>query len=371
MEVKRVLRGLLRRAWQAIRFGFLLIRMGIAYVAAGAKSFVTRLLLRIRTAQDEKQNNKGSKKGAIVLQEPIVPLDPTEQMLPAPTSTEASGLAAFLPQGGRFPRSLIRRWLRRAMVLCFSLALACILTVPILSSLTVKSIAIEGEGYYTEEELLSQLGVSVGDELLKYSEQTLAGTLRSLPYILQAEVTRSLGGHITVTVKERVAVFALLDGEGTAILLDDTLYALEICSADRTDVCGVKITLPPIEVKDEVQDTLVWQEQILSVGDTVQGSSKALSQWKTLSHLLDTVTPPAPVQLLDLRDPMKVSMTLQDGTRIDLGECQEPNKQIERAFLALEAYRKANPEISADAPLWVDAADFSRIGIRLLPQNGQ
>lgn len=112
-------------------------------------------------------------------------------------------------------RARQKRLRRRRLIVSLVALLLLSAAVGVLLCFTVffpiESISAAGSERYTADELLSSCGLKTGDNLLAFSDQSVAKRLKSaLPYIETVRIRRSLPGkvQITVTDAEEYACYA-------------------------------------------------------------------------------------------------------------------------------------------------------------------
>lgn len=282
-----------------------------------------------------------------------LPATKTDKDIPLPSKTRLS----------RRKRLILTRG---GMLFCFGAAVLCILSVPVLSSFRVRHIEIEGISHYAEQDILSIVGVSENDELLAVSPDEVKATLReNCPYLTEIDVRRGLG-KLKITVVECVPRWALLTDDGRAVLLTENLYVPEICAAEAVspDICVLRMALPELVSTENNGDMQTLRPE---VGSFITGSSSALSLLSRITEALNGLILPSQPTSLDLSNLYAVTLTLADGTVINLHECTDPTQQIKNAAAAVSAYRLTG-SIADGYVLYVDADYFSRISIRTVPR---
>lgn len=86
----------------------------------------------------------------------------------------------------------------------------------------VDSIEVVGNDIVTAAEILDASGISIGEPLLEVDPSSSAASIERIPWIDTAEVDRSWGGAVVITVTERVEVAVALDAAGQPMMLDVT-----------------------------------------------------------------------------------------------------------------------------------------------------
>ena len=86
----------------------------------------------------------------------------------------------------------------------------------------VDQIRVSGTSRLQVDEVVAVSGLTVGQPLLGLDTGAAADRLEQQPWIQSAEVERSWGGDITITVVERIPVGVVLAEDGAAQLVDGT-----------------------------------------------------------------------------------------------------------------------------------------------------
>ncbi|MBR0443391.1 MAG: FtsQ-type POTRA domain-containing protein [Clostridia bacterium] len=257
-----------------------------------------------------------------------------------------------------------------AIVLCLALALVCVIAVPVLSSIKVRHIRVEGAMYYTEQDIISLTEISIGDELLKHDMQDIEARLtEKCPYLLSVRVRRE-GAGLSIVLTESTPRWALMLPDGRVALVDGERYIGEVCEQSQAPegLCTLYMSLPmlPSEQNDEV-----LLPQIAQAGQYIKGTSPALTLLEELSSVLDAVALPSAPATLDLNDVYSVTLTLADGTQLLLHECSAPEQQLSRAATAIQGYVATHPDLALTHTLVVDVDDTFRVSVRSVPKNSQ
>lgn len=216
---------------------------------------------------------------------------------------------------------------------------------------TVSAIKVTNKSvYYSEKEIISASGLSVGDNMIKHSPEDAAERIEAmLPYILKADVKKSLSGNITITVKDNKAsvIFpvkggqALADYEGKVLELiaeapEKNNYIVLKTKAQLSGNPGEKI-----KFSDENEES--------AFNDII----KALKD----CGLIDSITG------IDISEMTNVRIEYQHRMRIKVGGISELDAKLSAAAKAIELENESNPktiaEINATIPkkIYVDPVE--------------
>jgi hypothetical protein len=298
---------------------------------------------------------------------------PISALLPTPTAPSKGGQRRTWaedesrPSMSRLSRRMRMKLTKYAIALCLCAALLCALAVPVLSSIKVRHIRVEGAQHYEQERIALLTEVNIGDELLKCNlKQIEAHLMEQCSYLLSARVRRDGAGlHIVLT--ESTPRWALVLSEGRVALVDTDGYVCEVVGPEQISegLCMLYMPLPMLPSEENEQ---VMQAQNIKAGQYIVGTSEALSLLERISSALDTVTLPAAPALLDLNDVYSVILTLEDGTQLLLHTCSDAERQLRRAVTAIESYTSMHPGVTATQDLIVDVDESFRVSIRAVPK---
>ena len=286
----------------------------------------------------------------------------------------------------RIRRKKRLRRLKLAIALCVLIALACLWLGARLANVSVRRIVFEGQAHYTEGELADHLPLGLGDLMYATSEEELAqALLAEFPYLSDVQISCSLDGTLTVSVRERSAHWALAVQDGY-VLLDEGLIALERVDSPA-DFCVVLAQgLPPYTPGQALEQTAAALE---AQARAERAEAKAAGQDVSDFVIPDYSTPvallqqrlqqltqafaeeqgdstPARIQLTDRYD---LVLWLRDGTQISLGNDSDLPTKYQKAREAIAAYRQRYPQLPPQTEILVEVSDLSHIRISQITAN--
>ncbi|MBQ3356846.1 MAG: FtsQ-type POTRA domain-containing protein [Oscillospiraceae bacterium] len=101
--------------------------------------------------------------------------------------------------------------------------MGCIVVAILLSMIIffrVRTVEVQGNSYYSDEEVVQAAGIASGDNLLTLSRGEIAGNvIAHLPYVKNVRVTRTLPDTVVITVTEDETTFAVKDAGGKYYLI--------------------------------------------------------------------------------------------------------------------------------------------------------
>ena len=110
------------------------------------------------------------------------------------------------------------------------LAVLAFLAMAILMSplLEIRRIDVAGNSIVSDAEILRNAGFQTGQNMLSFSASHAESWIESIPYILDADITRQFPGDISIFVTERTAIANVrLSNTSTHLLVDEFGMVLE------------------------------------------------------------------------------------------------------------------------------------------------
>lgn len=130
-----------------------------------------------------------------------------------------------------------RRQRRRKQMLTYAAVCVAVLALAAVLSLTmffqINEFVIEGDSPYTDEQIINASGLSMGENIIRCDADSVGEKLsEALPYIDDASVERSASGRVTITVKNAVPYWSVLNGD-KCVLIGGDGKVLEIADAEK------------------------------------------------------------------------------------------------------------------------------------------
>jgi len=134
------------------------------------------------------------------------------------------------------------------IILAIIAALYYLLSTP---KFNISSISVTGNNIVAVDEVLSNSGVKLGDNVVKSYFKVDRNKLTSIPYIENVNVSIKLPYELNITVKERVSIYYAYDKEKNVYYrLDENGVILEIC--DRIELKKQELLVNGITFDHEV-----------------------------------------------------------------------------------------------------------------------
>jgi cell division protein FtsQ len=174
---------------------------------------------------------------------------PRPKWAPPPRPAAARPAPAVHPRLRERRRAVsTRRHSRRFRVLVATAAVlgTLLAAVGVIHSplLDVDRITVVGGGHDTPEDIIRASGLAVGDPSLRLDLAGATRAIERLPWVADAQVTRSLPGTVRIVVTERVPVASITRADGTVALLDRTGFVIQDVPAAPADLPSVRTTSP-------------------------------------------------------------------------------------------------------------------------------
>lgn len=151
--------------------------------------------------------------------------------------------------------------------------LVCIVLFMMSSFFNVDTIAVKGNSYYKNAEVIEMSGITAGENLFFGVDKSEAiERLESDPYFDDVTIKKSIPGKITITVKERKQIAALKYGE-TYIILDAEGLILRKNEVDPkiTILKGFKISDMTVGELIQVEEQQVLENALAVVKSADEG----------------------------------------------------------------------------------------------------
>ncbi len=227
----------------------------------------------------------------------------------------------------RKKRNLIRK------IFGWVCAVAVVLAVGTVLSLTVffniNSITVSGNSVYSQEEVLAQCSIDVGENLFLADTDSAKERLeQTLPYIYNVQIKRKLPATIQIKITEAEVSYSVKSDDKTYILLDDNFKVLEL-GAQKAQ--GIKIS--KANVKKAVAGYKI-EFANEDVGDCLQQLAQVVEE--------NDFTEITSIYSNNVSD----NYVVYDGRiKFKLGTCEDLESKIYRALAACEQLNESSPNV--------------------------
>ena len=174
----------------------------------------------------------------------------------------------------------------------------------------VRDVMVVGNRNLLKEEVITQSGVKLGDNLLSITASQLERNLEGNRYIEYKNHSFDYRGRLTLTINERLGM-AVSNVLGLYYVMDESGVVLEcVGSIYPHDVAGPRVTGFNID-----QNTRIVVGELMPVRDKGQ-----LEQMEQVLSALDETNLLARISLLDIKNLENIYMMTAEGARIELGK---------------------------------------------------
>ena len=272
---------------------------------------------------------------------------------------------------------------RGGAIACFFLCIMLLVAMLHLNRLPIREIVFVGNEHYSSAELQQIFPQNIGEPLhLVNQEAVREQMLSACAYLSGIDVQTSLRGVITITVRERIPLWALrydIDANKVGyVILDEDLRALEYTENSST-ACVVicpGIVLP--RVGETLPEAAARREQAYIDEKLAEGVKKKdiqpppyISSVQRLQERLaciarsmDEIRQISAAAAVDFSAAYDYTLAFQDGSLLRLGNADKLETQISYAISAMQNYRMEQGEAFSNVPLMVDVRDISRVFVR-------
>ncbi len=223
----------------------------------------------------------------------------------------------------------ISKGLFKRLVIMAGIIAAVILSMVIF--FRVETIQIEGNAYYSQQEILQVCGVASGDNLLTLSRSKISGSIMApLKYVDSVKVSRQLPDTLIIRVTEGKPKYAVQDTRGEWYLITAQGKVVEqITNRQASDFTVVKdLTIQSPTVGDEI---LVYS----APGDETKAKGQ-LSALKTLLGAIEEANLGRHIASVSLPSSFKISLWYEDRFQVELGDTNRVDYKLEYLKAVIE-----------------------------------
>ena len=220
------------------------------------------------------------------------------------------------PKGGaKKQNTQLLELLRGCMVILAGMIVVVGLLLIILPMFRVKTIKVEGNSYYTAEQIIEATGIEIGQEMVTVSKgQMTEGIWKDCKYVDEVSIGKYFFS-VKIKVTERKNVM-YTEFNGKYIALDQSFKALGE-SENEADFEGfLKVTLPEIAS--------------LSIGGQINFEKDEMDL-SYISQLFDTLEKEGKlesVSSMDLSKKFSVSFVMENACRVKIGKVSDMSAKL-------------------------------------------
>lgn len=231
-----------------------------------------------------------------------------------------------------------------------------VLSLTVLFNITSIKVTHAGKNY-TADQIIMASGLDIGDNMVRTNFNSVADRIESsLPYILEAKITKKLSGEVKISVTDTSEAFIVDFGKGDFLVTDKNGKALKILKEYPEDRKLMKI-----RSASDVFNT-IGGNFILSDSDEKENYEAIKSKLEELG-LLDKITE------IDLRDPNSLKVVYESRLRLLIGTTDDLDAKLKSAAETIRIENENDPTTIAEINLTIPKKVFVNPLTSLDPQD--
>ncbi len=242
---------------------------------------------------------------------------------------------------------IVKRNRKILSAVCIALGIIAVVLVLSMTVLfNISSIKIAGTGTtYGEKEIIMASGLNVGDNMVRTNFKKVEERIeKNLPYVMDAVITKTLSGKVTINISDTKAAIAIAVEDGCIITdAQGKTLAMQKNLPDNSKLMLLKlkggVTATPGEVftfeneeEKKIYDQLVYEL-------TTAGMFKDITE-------------------MDLTQQSSIKIVYQGRLRLLLGASDNLSEKIRGGIKAIEQENERNPELIAEVNLTIPKKVF-------------
>lgn len=213
-------------------------------------------------------------------------------------------------------------------------AIGAVLSMTVLFNISSIKVAKKGS-YYSEKEILSASGFDVGDNMVRTNFSDAQNRIETmLPYVLKADIQKSLSGAVTITITDNKAsvIFAVKNG-----------YAL-------ADANGKVLELLPEQPEESKYMVLISSQELTAkIGEYIGFADEAEEKlYNEICRELIKTGLYEHITALDISQPANIKIIYENRLRIKVGDISHINSKLTAAAKSIEIENETNPNTIAE-----------------------
>lgn len=220
-----------------------------------------------------------------------------------------------------------------------------VLSITVLFNVTSIKV-VEAGKRYTADQIIMASGLDVGDNMIRTNFDSVAERIEtSLPYILEAKITKKLSGEVKITVKDTSEAFVVEFSKGDLLVTDKNGKALRTVKEYPEDckLMKIKTTSEPFSTIGSV---------FKLSNETENKNYNALKAELTELGLFGKITE------IDLRDANSLKVVYENRLRLLIGTTDDLDTKLKSAAETIKIENKNNPTTIAEINLTIPKKVF-------------
>lgn len=221
----------------------------------------------------------------------------------------------------------------RRFFIMLGVTVAVILTLVIF--FRVQYVEVEGNHYYTAQEISSICGIEEGDNLLTLSRGEIAGNIMAQrPYVKNVKVTRELPNTVKLTITEYPATYSVTDTQGNHYLITSQGKAVEI--VDEKEAKN-HITINGLSIQPSVLGETVTVAQEEGVETSAAGKFNAMVR---LLQALEEAELVKQISSVNIPTARNITLWYTDRFEVSLGSVERIDYKLEYLKIAVSRQKE-------------------------------
>ena len=188
----------------------------------------------------------------------------------------------------------------------------------------VRTVEVQGNSYYSADEVIQAAGIASGDNLLTLSRGEIAGNvIAQLPYVKNVRVTRTLPDTVVITVTEDETTFAVQDQGGKLYLITAAGKAIEPVSEldAKSHILIQDLVIQPPVIGEQVH--------VAESGDGSVSPQEQLDALTALLHEIEASKLEKDITVVSVPSAFNLTVWYEDRFEVRLGTADDLAYKLE------------------------------------------
>lgn len=199
----------------------------------------------------------------------------------------------------------------------------------------VRTVEVQGNSYYSAEEVIAAAGIASGDNLLTLSRGEIAGNvIAQLPYVKSVRVTRTLPDTVVITVAEDETTFAVQAQGGKLYLMTAAGKATEEVSEleAKSHILVQDLVIQPPVIGEQVH--------VAESGDGAVSPQEQLDALIALLHEIEASKLEKDVTAVSVPSAFNLTVWYEDRFEVRLGTTDDLAYKLEYLKVVIQEQKE-------------------------------
>lgn len=242
---------------------------------------------------------------------------------------------------------IVKRNRKILSAVCIALGvIAVVLVLSMTVLFNISSIKIAGTGTtYGEKEIIMASGLNVGDNMVRTNFKKVEERIeKNLPYVMDAVITKTLSGKVTINISDTKAAIAIAVEDGCIITdAQGKTLAMQKNLPDNSKLMILKLKGVVSATPGEV--FTFENEEEKKIYDQLVSELTTAGMFKDITEM-------------DLTQQSSIKLVYQGRLRLLLGASDNLSEKIRGGIKAIEQENERNPELIAEVNLTIPKKVF-------------